>query len=186
MGLDGLTWPRSHPKGPWEPRGGRICLSPAAPQLGLENLHRGARPSLVSSHLLSRQLETARSNGADPATVSPDGLGHIPAPPLPPVSQRAPRLVPAGREPCKRCPCRLHGFLWGFFCGFWLFIRARAAGGRGRTVTPRSHLCASTRSLGAQLAPAHAPASSPTAPAPGGVTAPLKRRRNIPRVFLSL
>lgn len=113
MELDGLTWLRSHPKGPWEPGGD--LLFPSTPQLGLEKLHRGARPSLVSSHLLSWQWETAQSSGADPATDSPNGLGPIPAPPLPPVSRRTPRLTPAGRDPCKRCPCHLHGFLWGFF-----------------------------------------------------------------------
>lgn len=64
--------------------GGEICLSPSAPWLGLEKLHRGARPSWVSSHLLSRQPESAHSDGTDPATDSPDSLGHIPAPPLPP------------------------------------------------------------------------------------------------------
>lgn len=49
------------------------------PQLGLEKLHQGARPSFVSSLLLSWQWETAHRHGADPATDCPDGLGHIPA-----------------------------------------------------------------------------------------------------------
>jgi len=126
---------------------------------------------LVSSHLLSQQQETAHSEGRDPATNSPDGLGHIPAPIRPPQA-----WGPLGSSQWAGSPastallpaCFPLGLFWVVF-GFLSGLGCRAAGGgwQAHTACPRTGLL-------------------PAGSCSGGVTAPLKRRDNIPQVFLCL
>lgn len=147
IGLEGLTWPHSRPEGPWK----MVRDPPFLTHPAIRERKRGAaRGRLIPSPLLSQQWGTVDRDGADPATNSPGGLGHLHCPPQP----GTPWLMLAAEDPCRCCPCCLPGFLRGFLMVLGFLSRHREQVGVGAQ-EPRPCAFMSTHSPGAQLMPAH-------------------------------